>query len=228
MQRIFRKADIIFLGFSCLWIFIACSIYKDSQKADRLSPPDTTIEQIFTIENSAAPFNVKVWTDKNRFQIGEPITFYLSADRDCYITLLDQGTSGTLRVLFPNPYQRDNFIHAGKTYPVPGLEAGYEIRVDGPPGIERVKVIASLNRSQLPVEISDRFYELSPRDGDRIRDLILSVKKMPDQQWTQGYLELHILAPEETETGHQRKLKPKRPDKPVDIIGTPGAIDRDD
>jgi len=228
MQHIFRKAGIILLGFSCLWIFIACSIHNDSQKVDRLSPPDTVVEQIFTIENSAAPFYVKVWTDKNRFQIGEPVTFYLSADRDCYVTLLDQGTSGTLRILFPNPYHRDNFIHAGKTYTVPEPEAGYEVRVSGPPGVERLKAIAFLNKSQLPVEITDKFYELSSQDEDRIRDLILSVKKLSDQQWTQGYLELHILAPEETETGHPRKLKPKRPDKPVDIIGTPGAIDSDD
>jgi hypothetical protein len=188
---------------------------------------DVAVEQVLIAENSTDPFHVKIWTDKNQFRIGDPVTFYFSSDRDCYMILFDQGTSGVLRVIFPNPYQRDNFIQAGKTYAVPGPGAGYEIRVDGPPGIERIKALASLIKTQLPGEISDRFYELSPQNGDRVRDLVLSVKKMmDDRQWTQSFLEIDIVSPDHIEGGRPRKLKPKRPDKPVDIIGTPGAIER--
>lgn len=187
------------------------------------APFDTVVEQLLTAENSNAPFNIKVWTDKDLFRIGEPVIFYLRADRDCYITLLDQGTSGALRVIFPNPYQRDNFIHAGKTYAVPDPAAGFEIRVDGPPGIERVKAIASLNRLGFPAELSDRFFEVDPQDSTLIRDLTLSVKRLSDQQWTEGHLELDIVDPDNPEIGRPRKLRPKRPGKPVDIIGTPGA-----
>ncbi len=208
-------------------------IHATGIQAKDLMPPefplsyDFAVEQVLTVENSRAPFSVKVWTDKNQFRIGEPVTFYFRADRDCYITLLDQGTSGALRVIFPNPYQRDNFIRARKTYAVPDPATSYEIRVDGPPGIERVKAIASLNRLQFPGEISDTFFEVDPQDSTLIRDLTLSVKRLSEQQWTQGHLELDIVDPDSPEIGRPRKLRPKRPEKPVDIIGTPGAIEKE-
>lgn len=195
--------------------------------ADKTASYGVAVEQVLTSENSTIPFNLEVWTDKTKLRIGEPVTFYFKADRDCYVTLFDQGTSGTLRVLFPNPYQMDNFILAGKIYSVPDSGAGYEIRVDGPPGIERVKAVASLNKSQLPVDISDRFIEMTPEDTVHIRDLNIALKKLPEQQWADGYLEIDILSPEGTDTGRPRRLKPKRPDKPVDIIGTPGVIEQE-
>ena len=185
------------------------------------------VEQILTAETSTPPFNLKVWTNKNRFSIGEPVTFYFSADKDCYITLLDQGTSGSLRVIFPNPYQMDNFIHSGETYAVPGRAVGYEITVDGPPGIERVKAIASLQKPQLPINLSAGFYELTPQNEERMRDITLALKRIPDQQWTQGYLEIDILEQDSNDVGRPRKITPKRPEKPVDIIGTPGAIEKE-
>ena len=154
---------------------------------------DTAVEQLLTIDSGSddtSPFNVRAWTDKTKYMIGEPVTFYFTADRDCYLTLLDQGTSGTLRVIFPNPYQQDNFIRAGKTYAVPDGAANYEIRVDGPAGIERVKAIATLNKSdQISVDLSKGFFELSSQDNARMRDLTLTVKRLPAQQWTQKYLE---------------------------------------
>jgi len=203
-----------------------------SAKSDQTNSYDTAVEQILTIDGNGddvSPFNVKVWTDKTKYRIGEPVTFYFTADQDCYITLLDQGTSGTLRVLFPNPYQQDNFVRAGKSYAVPDATAGYEIRVDGPSGLERVKAIATLRKTdQLPVDLSNGFYELTPQDGSRMSDLAVAVKKLPEQLWTQGYLELYILSHDGEDQMRQRKIKPKRPEKPVDIIGTPGAIDSEE
>ncbi len=200
-------------------------------KSDQTNSYDIAVEQILSITGNGdgddvSTFNVKVWTDKTKYRIGEPVTFYLTADRDCYITLLDQGTSGTLRVLFPNPYQQDNFVRAGRSYAIPDAAAGYEIRVDGPSGVERVKAIATLRKTdQLPVDLSKGFYELTPQDGSRVRDLSVVLNSLPDKQWTQGYTELHILSSDGEDQVRPRKIKPKRPEKPVDIIGTPGAID---
>ena len=188
---------------------------------------DVAIEQVLTIENSTSPFSVKVWTDKTKLRIGDPVTFHFKAERDCFITIFDQGTSGALRVLFPNPYQKDNFILAGKIYSVPDPGAGYEIRVDGPPGIERVKAVAFLNKSQLRIDVSDRFIEIAPEDTVHIRDLTFALKKLPGEQWADGYIEMDILLPDGTDTGRPRRLKPKRPDRPVDIIGSPGVIEKE-
>lgn len=192
------------------------------------APLDTLIEQILTSENSAAPFSVNVWADKDHFRIGESVTFYLKAERDCYVTLLDQGTSGTLRVIFPNPFQRDNFIEAGKTYIIPDPANGYEIRVDGPPGIERVKAIATLRKSDQPsLNVSGGFYEFATQEDGRLRDLNITITQLQGTQWVDGGMKIDILGPDSPEGMRPRSIKPKRPDKPVDIIGTPGAIERD-
>lgn len=165
------------------------------------------VEQTLTAENSTSPFDIKVWADKDRFRINEPIVFYFKSDADCYLTLLDQGTSGTLRVLFPNPYQRDNLIHNGRTYSVPDPYADYEIKVDGPAGIERVKAICTPDKSTIPVDTSKGFYEFTPQDNTRTRDLNISVKRLEDQQWAQGYLEITITSDEDNKGWRPRKIK---------------------
>ena len=97
----------------------------------------------------------------------------------------------------------------------------------GPPGIERVKAVAFLNKSQLRIDVSDRFIEIAPEDTVHIRDLTFALKKLPGEQWADGYIEMDILLPDGTDTGRPRRLKPKRPDRPVDIIGSPGVIEKE-
>ncbi|NLC55967.1 MAG: DUF4384 domain-containing protein [Armatimonadetes bacterium] len=103
------------------------------------------IKRLTLLDNPSAPFKVKVWVDGQPQRMeGEKIVFKFQADRDCYLNLIDCGTSGQVTVLFPNAYHRDNRIQAGKVYSIPSAEMGFDIETQGPTGRELVKAIATL------------------------------------------------------------------------------------
>jgi len=104
------------------------------------------IKNLAELNNPSPDFNVEVWTDKNSTisYIGDTVTFKFKTDRDCYITLIDVGTDGTVTILFPNYVCKDNRVTAEQVYSIPSPEMGFNIRVAGPAGQEMVKAIATL------------------------------------------------------------------------------------
>jgi len=78
------------------------------------------------------------------YQVGDKIVVRFRATRDCYLTLLNIGTSGKLTVLFPNALCRDNRILAAQLYQVPGIGHPFEYQITGPSGRERLKAVATL------------------------------------------------------------------------------------
>ncbi len=77
------------------------------------------------------------------FNIGDELSITATVDRDCWLTLLDIGSSGNIIVLFPNKYQPDNKVTAGQPIQIPA--SGYKIRVGGPAGTETIKAFATLD-----------------------------------------------------------------------------------
>ena len=49
----------------------------------------------------APPFGLRVATGKPVYRMGEPVSLYASADVPCYLTLVNVGSSGQVRVLLP-------------------------------------------------------------------------------------------------------------------------------
>ena len=73
------------------------------------------------------------------------IRFNFRAETDCYLTMINLGTSGKITVLFPNRYRPDGRIEGGKVYRTETRgDMPFKIRAKGPPGLELVKVIATL------------------------------------------------------------------------------------
>jgi len=94
-----------------------------------------------------SPFKVGVKVnggDNPTVGIGQTVSFSFVSDRDCYLTLIDVGTSGTVTVLFPNQFHKDNFVKAGQEITIPDSSMGFKIQAQGPPGREMVKAIATL------------------------------------------------------------------------------------
>ncbi|MFQ5964335.1 MAG: DUF4384 domain-containing protein [Candidatus Scalinduaceae bacterium] len=88
-------------------------------------------------------FNINVWTNSKVYRIGEPTTIYLTSDRDCYVTLLNVRSNGEIWELFPNRYNRNNFIRANVRYSIPSTNDDFKLSIVEPPGKEYIKVIAT-------------------------------------------------------------------------------------
>jgi hypothetical protein len=89
------------------------------------------------------PLQISMWADKEKYRIGEKVTFFFETNRDAYITLVNKGTSGKVTVLFPNAFA-PGFLVKGKTrYRIPAPGDPYDMQVSGPPGQEMVVATAT-------------------------------------------------------------------------------------
>ena len=77
--------------------------------------------------------------------MGDRIVLGVQADRDCYLTLINEGTSGQQVVLFPNDYDRSTLISGGIPYWFPNPGHPFDFQLQGPPGTEVVRALATLD-----------------------------------------------------------------------------------
>jgi len=118
---------------------------------------EAAAKQLADMDNPAPDFGLKVWMADGRtsFGIGDAVTFHASAQHDGYLTLVDLGTDGTVTVLFPNPFDRDNRVSAGQEVTFPSANMESEIRVLPPSG--RGMVRAFLTEAPLELPENDDF-----------------------------------------------------------------------
>jgi hypothetical protein len=143
-------------------------------------------EQLLTKRKSNSDFRVDVWTERTGYRIGDELTVQVRANRDCYLTVLDLQTSGNLYVLLPNQYQAEARAKADTTYAVPSSDAPFAIAVNGPAGVEGIKVIAT--RRPLSLAVPERgkvFATLGTRESQDqfTRSLLSQIEKLKDDEW---------------------------------------------
>jgi hypothetical protein len=184
------------------------------------------VDQLLAAIPRSSSATVEVWTDKEVYEIGDTMTFFYRSNRDVYLTLIDVGTSGRMHVIFPNEFLSDNLVAGNRTYTVPHEDAGFSIYVTGPPGVERIKVIATERPVSLFGEGVERGVHIFPQfDGRRAQDIELITRKLLNETWAHAYTEVEVVPNGTRESGsaRPREIKPKPPEKPIDIIGVPGA-----
>lgn len=163
-----------------------------------ISPVWSEIERI---KKESPSFSVRLWTDRGDtatgipgYRIGEFVTLYFEADRDCYVTIFDFTTSGSIHVLFPNSFMPNNRVKANRTYRIPDAQAGFKIRVTGPPGIERLKLFATTKDIPLFEEdfSQESFRSISGETYSVTRDLQAVIDSLEDNAWAESHFELRI------------------------------------
>ncbi|MGA1824413.1 MAG: DUF4384 domain-containing protein [bacterium] len=164
-------------------------------------------------------FKIDIWTDKKEYMIGDSLTIYVRSDMDCYVNILDIGTSGNPTLIFPNSLHKANFIKGGTTYSIPGDFFGFTIEVLGPTGVERIQAIATL-------EPFDLLYPLDTGSSTGSTRIKLSMKKLSNILWAQDDTEINIYTRGEELLKNSRGIQKEETDEPqmpIDIIGTTGV-----
>jgi tetratricopeptide (TPR) repeat protein len=107
---------------------------------------------------------IEVWTEKTSYGIGDEVIFHIRSNCDCYVTLLDLQTSGGLYVLFPNAFQKENYVSANRIYSIPASQASFSINVAGPTGVEGVKAIATVKQLVLNEQTGNETFIVARTD----------------------------------------------------------------
>ena len=168
-------------------------------------------EKLSSIKQAKSTFDIELWTAKKterirdvrdtnirarRYRIGDRIVVYFRSDRDCYLTLFNIGTSGTLTVLFPNYLFQNNFTRVNRIYAIPGAEYPFEYELSGPSGVEKIKAIATTSKLNLmDFEFSKEEFFHSVESGIAARDISIVAKNMeevPVDSWAEAVCEFEV------------------------------------
>ncbi len=173
-------------------------------------------QQIFDIQVPASDLTVHVWLDRadGRYALGQSMQMWVQTSKDAYITVLNVGTSGRTRMVFPNARHRDNYVPANQTLQLPGPNAPYSLQLGGPPGTELIKVLASTQ----PIDVLQAsqanqtgiFRSAEGGSGQLTRDINTVVNQAPQVQWGQADKVIQVSVP-----GSQTPVAAVQPIQPV-------------
>ena len=151
-------------------------------------------DDINTIKSTGREFKAQVWTEKDRLGIGDEAVVCFKVAQASYVTVFDFSTDGSITVLFPSRFQPDNHVHADQVYRIPPEEGGYRIRVQGPPGLEQLKLFATTE--DVPLYVRDYsqtpFNSVNDGDAETVRGLVATFEKMPETGWAEATWEFLV------------------------------------
>jgi len=144
-------------------------------------------------------FKIVLWTDHkdNKFKVGEDIYLNFIANRNCYLTLIDIGSDGRVKILLPNQYQKDNLAKAGYVYRIPSQSAKFTFKANEPPGEEIIKAIATLEDvslyDQKDVRGGGPFQEFVYGADTVERGIDVKLKPVDAKRWTDNQMTIKIV-----------------------------------
>lgn len=112
---------------------------------------DTKNDVIGTI-NPEADFQVQIRTAENKqtYLEGEDIKFVVTAEKNCFITLITVDSAGEMTLLLPNKWLRRAFIRRNSPITIPPTDKlGFHFPIQPPHGQTMVKAIATLQPLKL-------------------------------------------------------------------------------
>ncbi len=138
------------------------------------------------IQRTAVPLarDILTVTRHNRdcCRVGEKFTLQVQAELDCFVTLLDIGTSGKVCVLLLN-----HRVGGGEVVTLAGPDRSHEWVVGGPAGVERIKALFTRQPLALPAARPFSPLAASGRSRDivtRIKQVGVTLEEMPSDCWT--------------------------------------------
>ena len=162
------------------------------------------IGAVSRITQSAPSFRARIWTEpgmrpttrdictvprdsKGCYQIGAQFTLNVQTERDCYLWLLDVGTSGNVCVLLNN-YR----LRAGAPVTLSGPDQSHEWVISGPPGVERIKAMFTARPAGLFPGV-DCYIPLQPEEAvAKIEQAGAMLEGMPADSWTDAICQFAI------------------------------------
>ncbi|MFP4379692.1 MAG: DUF4384 domain-containing protein [Candidatus Sumerlaeia bacterium] len=117
---------------------------KELDEKPGMAPDMDRPEKGIIIEEKDSELEVKIWTDLPRYKVGKSIRIFFNVNQDAYVYIFNVDSQGRTIQLFPNYYDKANYLRANTNYSIPTQD--YNLRVAGPTGREQLEIIAVTNR----------------------------------------------------------------------------------
>jgi hypothetical protein len=93
-------------------------------------------------KEDAHDFDLALISDRSDYKVNDLPVFTIKSKENCNLTLINVDASGEGTVIFPNKFQQDNLLPAGKEVQFPGSSAPFQFRLKDP-GTETVIAICN-------------------------------------------------------------------------------------
>lgn len=87
-------------------------------------------------------FDLALISDRSIYKVNDLPIFAIVSSESCHLTLINVDASGEGTVIFPNKFQQDNLLPAGKALQFPASDAKFQFRLKDP-GTETVVAICN-------------------------------------------------------------------------------------
>ena len=174
------------------------------------APPEKWFLVKENLVNRQSSFMLRVAADKpdRVYGVDESMTVSVVAEKSCHLYLLYYGAANEVACLFPNRFQDDNFVPAGKRVRIPAADANFRFRATQPCGKEVLQVIGSLK----PVEVlADHHLTkglFTPLQEEDLKEMIAELKKGRQPDWAEARID--ITTTDEPAVRRTSIEKPKR------------------
>ena len=101
-------------------------------------------------KNANTNIKIKITPDQPVFRPGEPITFTVISDQDCYLTLMYLSPSGKVTIIWP--YESDSLerkVRHNEAVQVPDIGGRFKFVSDGSAPYERIAAVACAEKNLL-------------------------------------------------------------------------------
>ena len=136
--------------------------------------------------------------DFSTYSNGERMVISYRTSKDCYMTIYSIETDGSVHLVFPNKFYKDNFIKGGVIYTIPSEKDFWEYVMEGSPGLESLMAIASENPIELEFGGEDLTgLDFMPRVNESPSEFILEniipgLNINPENKWTAKILKYYL------------------------------------
>ncbi len=176
------------------------------------------VEALWNLRNPAG-FETELVADKPTYRVGEKARFRFRTTKDCYLTVMNLGASGTLTQLVPNferPHPAQTLVRRTMGWvQTPAKEDGFDFTVSAPVGTERIKAICTKSPVSLieNAKLGQGLFQLSPKEDFMTRDIQPTTKTMHPADWSAAHTQVVTLEANQTETRGMRGLRSLIPDR---------------
>ena len=177
------------------WMIVGLAVLGlvfSGAQAQTKAAKQISIETLEDIENINPDLKLDVRVDREdaTYQVGEPIIFCFTANKDCRVTLFNISTSGAIQILFPNEHAKDNLVKAGTEYRVPAEGAKFRFAARAPVGEDVVKAFATLEQvalvDQSDIKPAGPVQEVSGEAKDIAIEVQEALKPLDAKRWAEA------------------------------------------
>ncbi len=181
------------LLFALLVIPLAPAIATEDEAEKPVKPTGVLINP-----EPETELSIKVWLDKEAYQLGERLRVHFIISRDCYVYIYNISSEGKVTLLFPNAYRQANFLKAGR-YTIPSKDDRYSLVTGGKPGREYIQVLATLKPLTVLVVPSSAYKEnpfplISTAPGELEKELGTQIREtLQPREWAADWVGFYLL-----------------------------------